>query len=291
MRNYARTCFFYGKSQPDFSRVDFSELCTFLEYVELREYGGGECWSESGCRELLAFKYYLAKTLVESTPVGNALPAIYKEFASQLREWDVVITFNWDCLLEAALRAVGKPYSYTFDENSVKILKLHGSTNWRLPLIDAENSRLKWKSLAGIVSNQIYWCSELDEFRTWQKQEPLAEVEPLLVLPGMGKSREVRRLASLWYKPESIFAFTGDVYVIGLSLTKDDFFIRSFFIDSLPFLSDYAVGRRLVIINRDPRVRLNYEFVLDKRYAVFVSEPFSMRHVRAMGRPAREAFC
>ena len=55
----------------DYSQLSFSDLCTFLEYVELREYGGGKRWTDGGSREKLALRYYLSKTLVEHTPAGS----------------------------------------------------------------------------------------------------------------------------------------------------------------------------------------------------------------------------
>ena len=129
LRSYAQAFFSYGDSEPDFSRVDFADFCTALEYVELRTWGGMKRWSDAGCKELLTFKYYLAKTLVELTPSGEVIPKLYREFARQLRSGDAVVTFNWDCLLEAALRVEGKAYSYNLDKE-VKIIKMHGSTNW-----------------------------------------------------------------------------------------------------------------------------------------------------------------
>ena len=60
---YAKECFEAPETELDYSKVNFSELCTFLEYIELREYGGGERWSDAGSREKLALKFYLAKTI------------------------------------------------------------------------------------------------------------------------------------------------------------------------------------------------------------------------------------
>lgn len=52
VNNYARECFQVQESEKiDYSKVGFSELCTFLEYIELREYGGGERWSDNGSKE------------------------------------------------------------------------------------------------------------------------------------------------------------------------------------------------------------------------------------------------
>ena len=38
----------YDNKEVDYSKVNFSDLCTFLEYIELREYGGGERWKYEG---------------------------------------------------------------------------------------------------------------------------------------------------------------------------------------------------------------------------------------------------
>lgn len=77
VEGYAKESIATSDKSIDFSKLSFSELCTFLEFIELREYGGGERWCENGSREKLALRFYLAKTLVECTPVGTAIPQIY----------------------------------------------------------------------------------------------------------------------------------------------------------------------------------------------------------------------
>ena len=95
----------------------------------------------------------------------------------------------------------------------------------------------------------------------------------------------VRANAPLWYKPEFLFAFTHDVYIIGLSLAHDDFFIRSFFLSNLPYIGDYSgvPGRRVIIINPSETVHEDYEFVLRKDHAKVWGEPFSLEHVARIG--------
>ena len=101
--NYARECTqYHGDDELDYSKVDFSHLFTFLEYIELREDGGGERWSSEGSKEKLALRFYLAKTIAEHTPKIDDIPQIYIDFANQIQERDVIISFNWDCLLEIA---------------------------------------------------------------------------------------------------------------------------------------------------------------------------------------------
>lgn len=135
VENYAKESIGVPEGELDLSKVSFSELCTFLEFIELREYGGGERWCENGSREKLALRFYLAKTIAERTPIIESVPQLYLDFASQLHERDIVISLNWDGLLEVALEAIGKTYTYTYnfsDEPAIKLCKLHGSVNWRL---------------------------------------------------------------------------------------------------------------------------------------------------------------
>lgn len=289
--SYAKESIESTDGKVDYSGVDFSDLCTFLEYIELREYGGGERWTNAGSQEKLALRFYLAKTIAEHTPSESDLPDLYVEFASQLHERDIIISFNWDGLLEVALRKLGKPYTYNFGEkNAIKLCKLHGSLNWRL---DTPNNlgtpvdTLGWESLRfteGMLDTEIYHTPALLNYGTWGSYGPLGEVEPFLVLPGYGKAFDVRSNAVLWYKPEFAFSVTHDVYIIGLSLAPDDFFIRSLFLSNLPFIGSYSGvnGRQIYIINPDPNCERNYQFVLSKGHANLLNESFSMEHVNVM---------
>lgn len=281
----------YSDDVLDYSKVDFSELCTFLEYIELREYGGGERWKDEGSREKLALRYYLAKTLVENTPSGDDIPQLYLDFASQLHERDIVISLNWDGLLEVALDKVGKAYTYNWDDDkAIKLCKLHGSVNWRLnepSNLGTPVNTLGWQSLKfteGMMNNEMYYTSELLNYDIWCHYQPLGEVEPFLVLPGYGKAFDVRSNAVLWYKPEFAFAATHDVYIIGLSLAPDDFFIRSLFLSNLPFIDSYSgvKGRKTYIINPDTDASKNYDFILSKGAAELVNEKFDIKHVDLM---------
>jgi len=284
---YAKESIPLMSGEVDYCQIDFSDLCTFLEYVELREYGGGERWSDAGSREKLGLRFYLSKTLVEHTPRAEDIPPLNLDFARQLHERDIVISFNWDGLLEVALQRLGKPYSYNFADNAIKLCKLHGSINWRLGKSNNLGTALDplgWQPLGfaqGIMSQEIYSTPALLTFATWHNHSPLGEVEPFLVLPGFGKAFDVRSNATLWYKPEVAFATTHDVFIIGLSLAPDDFFIRSFFLSNLPYIASYSgvKGRKVYIINPDPAGKANYDFVLSGGNAELIQETFSRSHV------------
>jgi hypothetical protein len=293
VENYARECAGLTEGSLDLSKISFSELCTFLEFIELREYGGGERWNDNGSREKLALRFFLAKTIAERTPTTTSIPDLYLEFANQLHEHDIVISFNWDCLLEVALRAVGKRYTYNFsDEEAVKLCKLHGSVNWRLDepnYVGAPANTLDWQPMEftkGMMTREIYHSSPLLEFSTWHHYSPLGEIDPFLVLPGYGKAFDVRSNAVLWYKPEFAFAATHDVFIIGLGLAPDDFFVRSLFLSNLLYINSFSGvdGRKIFIINPDSQAESNYEFVLRHGHAELVNSRFSREHIDLMAR-------
>jgi len=96
IENYTKECVGSTGNDLDLSTISFSEFCTFLEFIELREYSGGERWLDNGSKEKLALRFYLAKTIVERTPSISTIPQLYLDFAAQLHKRDIVISFNWD---------------------------------------------------------------------------------------------------------------------------------------------------------------------------------------------------
>ncbi|HET6203339.1 MAG TPA: hypothetical protein VFI25_11115 [Planctomycetota bacterium] len=274
------------KSDPDYANLPLAEICTFLHYRELREHGGGERFADAGSGENLSLRYFLAKEVASRTPLRGAIPPIYRRFAEQLHPGDIIISFNWDTLLELALEAVGKPYSYQVTNDRIPVLKFHGSINWRVGLPKRPASR--WRPLGfatGAVQEEIYCREALVDPRSWRRaQRVFGEVEPFIVLPGLGKAFDVRRLAHLWYKPEYAFAFSHDIFMIGLGLARDDFIVDCFLRDNLPYLEGCSSvpGRRIVVINPDLKVAEQYDFLAGVPNVEFRCECFSDHHIDLM---------
>ena len=282
---YVKGCFGLGSEDPPYESLSLSEVCTYLHYIELREFGGGERWTNESSRENLAIRFYCAKAIAKLTPAPAQVPELYLRFARQLRPSDIVISFNWDCLLESALEAVGRAYTYTWDELKIKIWKMHGSINWCRG--SSSPPGFDWEPLGfkdAYPGEEVFYCDELLDDGTWQDYRALAEVRPFIILPGFGKAFDIRILAPLWYKPEQFFSYTHNVYVVGLGLARDDFIIRSLFLGSLPFLVDLsgAGDRQVVVINPDPRTRENYGFLVGAPHVRFLCEPFEIGHVELM---------
>ena len=257
---------------------DFARLCTHLDFMELREHGGGERWSRQGSRERLALKYFLAKTIALATPSAAQLPPFYHAFAVGLRSLDVVVTFNWDGIVEAVLTYAGVPYSYTGEFGKVLVLKLHGSVHWRqgLPKPLRGNAPTLGFQPVGFdeetPNEDVHSTHQLLSSSAWSSSHCLTdEVQPLIVLPGYGKAVDVRLLSSIWYRPEALNLRGGGVSIIGLSVSQDDYIVESLF--RYLFRSTYDSSRRVRVLNPDPLVgekfaslgrELSIDFVEDR---------------------------
>lgn len=265
--------------------ADFARFCTYLDFLELREHGGGERWSREGSRERLALKFFLAKAIAISTPDAHNIPECYVRFASGLTTRDVVITFNWDVLLENSLVSAGIPFSYRHKEGSLQILKLHGSINWieGPPKPMARNSRdYSYRAIgyAGGLNEVEVFCSDLlRNPNEWRGVRCLIEeVKPLLVLPGYGKAVDVRLLSSIWYRPEFLNLLGGGVSIIGLSVAEDDYIVESLF--RYLIRATFSDTKRLVILNPDPVVGEKFQALAGKdRFVEFLSERFEIASV------------
>jgi hypothetical protein len=128
-------------------RLNFEELATYLDHEHFLGLRGGDTWSEEGNEDQLMLRWGVGAVLNRMTPAAGAIPELYIDFAQQLRRGDVVLTFNYDLLLERSLEAAGVPFRrfprrYTacyetfsevdseWGEDEVIILKLHGSVDW-----------------------------------------------------------------------------------------------------------------------------------------------------------------
>ncbi|UUX49542.1 SIR2 family protein [Nisaea acidiphila] len=125
--------------------VNFEKLMRFLDVEHYLGLRGGDTWSSDGNEGTIVTKYLIGKILARHVNSLVSIPDLYLEFARRLQPHDVILTFNYDTLLERALDAVGKPYrlfpkrfdrvsEYAGfggdDRDEVVVLKMHGSIDW-----------------------------------------------------------------------------------------------------------------------------------------------------------------
>ena len=133
----------------------------------------------------LIFVFAALINLIQNGPVSKA----HKKLAATLTAEDVVITFNWDTLMERALaestnwtldqgygfephliyrNSWEKPRKRTEDFGKPTVLKLHGSSNWitSYPIIDSDTKKLSLMQTAPADRVSIYECT-LDPYSTY----------------------------------------------------------------------------------------------------------------------------
>lgn len=152
---------------------------------------------------------------------------LLNSFIDQVNEYDTIITFNYDLIVEKALYATGywKPkdgYGISFNQfpdispkqleaSKVKIYKLHGSLNWKSDL-----------SLQFFQDNNEpifprYLLKEENNIRQYQGKH-----SGCWIMPSFIKQFDFPALLVVWQKALDAIKNASNVTVIGYSLPKED---------------------------------------------------------------------
>lgn len=139
---YSGACGFTGQTEEN---LDLEKFMSYLDIEHYLGFRGSKTWSSEGNESQLMIRKAIGHVIHSRTPTSTALPDVYLRFAESVSIRDIVLTLNYDLVLENALTAVGKPfrrYPYRFtsitehggttdsDTEEVVLLKLHGSVDW-----------------------------------------------------------------------------------------------------------------------------------------------------------------
>lgn len=202
----------------------------------------------------------LSAVLEESTDVSRLDSPVcphHEALVRALSPRDTIISFNYDCVIDHALRttAVGEwsaKYGYTFDRPSrveghenwsaddppthnetVHLLKLHGSLHWQLPERDTSDDPRPIK-----LKQKLYQ----------QRGTPRFTIIPPENVKRIDENRNIRRL---WTHAERAIRTADTVALVGFSFTPTDLHVDSLF----RFALADASLKRLVIANPSPEHR------------------------------------
>jgi len=221
--------------------------------------------STSDLREKLdRLRAALAATLEISTDVAIRKSqgcTRHKKFVENLRPRDVLITLNYDCVMDHALRKHGDRkwnarYGYGFREpsriigidhwdpetpsasqnNTVHLLKLHGSLNWQLP--DSGIGEI-------VLKQRLHQQNGIPRF----------SVIPPVWNKRFGASLDFK---DLWRKAELAIRNAKEIGIVGFSFTPTDLHVESLFRLALA----RSQLQTLVIVNpsRNDRQRIRHVF-------------------------------
>lgn len=202
------------------------------------------------------------------------------EYTNQARgtfENDVIVTFNYDVMLDYAMRFEGIVPEYCLASesnlNKFKILKLHGSTNWAR-CVDCKDSSGNDPQL--VEASPVPKGYSLDPFtgdgtevefkmtthvlpKTPCKSCNKIEVlEPIMIPPTWSKIVRDTPIANVWAQAVKEIKNAFQIVVIGYSVPPTDTFFQ--YLLTLGLASNPRL-HRVVVVNKDDsdELKLRYE--------------------------------
>ncbi len=202
------------------------------------------------------------------------------------------ITFNYDLLLDDALRRVGIEPDYCLPEEHTEVenheprsarrpvLKLHGSTNWGI-----------CGSCRGrVVVLQEKVTASPAEFRARQCPNcNHSEFQPMLIPPSWDKSEYRDIMKPVWSRAVEELKLASRICIIGYSMPEADSFFK--YLMALALAENHNLYR-FVVVDMNPRVVARYKRLLEpvfreRRFCSFV-EPIGFLGFLAHGRSGNE---
>jgi hypothetical protein len=275
-------------------QIDFEEFLGFLDIEFFLGLRGSDTWSDDGNETQILVKTLIGEILTERTPDPGQIPDLYIEFARSLQPDDLVITFNYDVLLERALDSVGKRYRLfpnryksvdpqqaevdsTCDE--VIILKMHGSVDWfdrrrYLDRIDA----FKRVGLPGPKDDPIFGRDDLvveplvdgprfphdalkemhrvRNVERFYRRQPFFRATPWLLTPSTMKI--VHALRDFWRGLGRSGGLNLGFAIIGFSLPKHDEYARQVMYRLVQNYQGVYWGEKIIGLYKTPVVLVDH---------------------------------
>lgn len=248
------------------NEVNFEE---FLSYLDIEHYLGllgGDTWSKEGNESQVLMRNYISKVIFDKqNKIAEADFKLYELFAEKLKPEDIIITFNYDTILEKVLDM--KKIKYRFfpmrydkvDEDGgtlntaadeVIILKMHGSIDW----FSIKNYRELFKGCLrhknyypahdSIFSNTTIFQPEkiidepylsdsglqdiykINNLSEYFSRSSLMTEAPMILSPSMNKILYINPLLDFWWGFGHNGSFSKYIVIIGFSMPKHDAYLK-----------------------------------------------------------------
>lgn len=160
--------------KEEIKEINIEDLIEFIDYQHFLQFHGGLDANSSSSHSQSAIRILISMILNEKQKsIENK--ELYKKFITNLTDNDIIITLNYDILLESLLNEENKNYklfpSYLCKKKnstlpSITILKIHGSINWfdyneyfkKLKQEkNCQNTEFLWVTQDFIFNNQYDW--------------------------------------------------------------------------------------------------------------------------------------
>lgn len=252
-----------GKKTAERRVNNIEDFISFLDVEHFLKLKGSDTWSDIGNEAQIIIRNLICKVLHEAMSNTTAEQYdLYKSFAQRLKPGDLIITFNYDTLLEQVLSNLGKHYRFhylcsfpppiDYDEGKdIIIFKMHGSMNWfDISHFDNFNTKLRENDLYvqprnvifndnrrvfkpvkifKYVSNpdsplrQIYQIAKVGEYLNLSDEITIC---PLIISPSYTKVAYLNPLKDLWFSFNQMAIVSETLAIIGFSLPPHDDYLR-----------------------------------------------------------------
>ncbi|MEW6118397.1 MAG: hypothetical protein AB1553_16100 [Nitrospirota bacterium] len=189
----------------------------------------------------------LSDYIAHKSSNAQSLPLL-AAFLDRLQDGDVIITFNWDNIIERALYARKRKINFEQrTDEGIALFKLHGSISWgRLP-----EGVVFQEGVPDIhsLSNMVHYMGDYRYFDFWDS----LDIPPLIVPPMSSKSFSSEPFFSaLW--SEAFYSLIGakNIAVIGYSVPHNDLQARTLLVSAL------NVGKRYTVVDPDVTIGGKY---------------------------------
>jgi hypothetical protein len=190
----------------------------------------------------------------------------HKKLANSMSSGDVIISFNYDLLLDNALFETNNltdtgyniPFlrKYNIDNwlrpdetrSKIQLLKLHGSMNWLRCTICGSDLLLQRTKYVDIFLGSSSWfnCPRCGASDLYMKR--------IMLPPLLTKAYDDVDINYLWLRAEELLDDTDKIIAIGYSLPTADFASRMLFRRAIAS-GKISKNTPLIVVNPDPQVK------------------------------------
>ena len=310
---------YHNSSKPNLKRIISDteiNIEDFISYLDIEEYLhllGSKHWSDAGSKSQTLIRNFIADIIYSAQlRITDEQKTLYDQFVRKLEPNDLIITFNYDTILEDSFERNNIPYRYyyakyqeikpdgvgIFDSDSKDIIlhKMHGSIDWISNKYFVSKGKMciwnQHRSLFNarrILSEPYYENNEMKTIyritnlgKYFKMNQKVLE-SPLIISPSYNKMVYLNPLKELWN------GFIGNgrgskrLIFIGFSLPPHDEYIRQplyYLVKNFEYAAKEEGNRTSVIDYKtstqdQDKFKENYGF-LDRRIADFYFDGFNI---------------